>query len=783
MPRKRKKTDNKQVKRNYTVKSKLHANTLAIHKWLLHDVDVASVCAIHSSRFASIYLLHCIQNSLPLPIINKTFFDRITTLLADVNSQKPPKRKGGDKQMTLAFTTLYLPLLTSHNPSDFKIDRTSSARDILFRLSCEMTTNTENYLMTQFLNRFRNWCKDTIAEIIPIDITGKKSDERTQKLKQRWKLVSYIFQETVCTASTETDESKVLEQVKKEMSVECDQIWSDSVATQIVYKICAARLDLNQTIVVEKKKNGQRVQENVFCRPVTYAKLQDLQHSPVYFRWLAKRLAEIELNNADTTKKQKKTFSLLPINSISERRYVGVDNTTLSNFIHANRNDETVVGKEIFDYLKTKDVSNVNKTWSVFKEKPLWFWERCFKIKSKLGENRSFDCFMTTDGVGCSLLYSKKEVAREEEESEEEEDLKNNDIVTLDSDEERLTDKKIRVFSQEELNNADIIGVDPGRKDLYTSVLEKNDGSGRHHVQQYSNARWQVACGGAKAKKQREKWIKKIDRYEKWMLEMPSCKVSTVAAMEKHVRHLMLMWKVHWDETGKQRIRNLRFTNYLLRQKALANMTNGFINKIKEAANSKKVKTIVAFGDAEFKTCGPVKKMKKELQRRKETITVVDIDEFRTSKMTTCCAFPCGCKETNEGERKEVKAIERAGPLNEVKDKKTGETRREHLYSVTFCQNCSCIWNRDVNAALNMLRIFEHAQTHKGERHLVFKRSSIREVKEAKEKSLEINKKRKTQVTCKATTLRQAGSLSITKTEVSENDASVKLGGKLGWVE
>jgi transposase len=41
---------------------------------------------------------------------------------------------------------------------------------------------------------------------------------------------------------------------------------------------------------------------------------------------------------------------------------------------------------------------------------------------------------------------------------------------------------------------------------------------------------------------------------------------------------------------------------------------------------------------------------------------------------------------------------------------------------VSCCKNCTCYWNRDVNAAINILRIFQHAQQHDGARHKFFSR-------------------------------------------------------------
>jgi len=191
---------------------------------------------------------------------------------------------------------------------------------------------------------------------------------------------------------------------------------------------------------------------------------------------------------------------------------------------------------------------------------------------------------------------------------------------------------------------------------------------------------------------------------------MPSTKVATVAGMQAHMKHLMLRFDDCFRENGKMRVRKQRFCNYVLKQKGLAKMVDEFITQTKRCGSIKK-KLIVAFGDAAFKTSGPVKKMKVELRRRSDVVTVVDMDEFHTSLMMTCCAF--------NGE--ESQAVEREGPLVKTKQD-DGSESASRLYGVSYCKICSCYWNRDVNAAINILRIFQHAQEHNGARHPFFSR-------------------------------------------------------------
>jgi len=181
--------------------------------------------------------------------------------------------------------------------------------------------------------------------------------------------------------------------------------------------------------------------------------------------------------------------------------------------------------------------------------------------------------------------------------------------------------------------------------------------------------------------------------------------------MQKHVRHLMLRFDQCFAINGRTAVKKLRFSNYVYKQKALSKMVEEFISQTKKC-NSTKEKLVVAFGDASFKTSGPVKKMKKELQRR-ENVKLVNMDEFHTSAMMTCCAFASESPQ----------AIERTSPLVKRIDMQTGVESESRPYGISYCKKCTCYWNRDVNAAVNMLRVFQHAQQHAGARHEFFSRS------------------------------------------------------------
>ena len=671
--------------KNQTIKMRFKAKTPAIKAWISDSVDVVSTIAVHLSRFANMYVLYCCENNLPLPEIDNVFYNNVMYLVT--NTQMADF---ADQRLQKAFRNLYQPFLFYCTPT-----RTTDQYRFLERLTLEMETNSRVYLKTQFISRFRQWCTHFVTSIVVID---DKDLQLVEKKRQRWKIVNYLFQQTVKTDSCVFDISQITNEANTALSQVSPLLWSQDIAVQLSKEIADTRQELNLSIV-----KGDKV---CFCRPVTGTKLLRTDLSPCYLRWLYKHLCALEQHNKTPNVKQRKVYSMLPIRCL-DRSYISISQTALREWIYRNRKDQRAVGKELYD--KINEIGDKDAFLKEFEKEKLWYWQQCFDFQNALHGKSEFTGPILTDGYACSVV-TKKECSEKE--------LRDRDaaVITL-SDDERESDRKTKIFTQEELDSSDIVGVDPGRKTLYTSVFEVK--GEKHKVATYSAGRWRHVSGGNEAKRKREGWSKKRSpEYNAWLLSMPSTKVATVAGMQIHMQHLMLRLAECLEENGKIRVRKQKFCGYVLKQKGLSQMVEEFISQT-ERAGSEKKNLIVAFGDAAFKTSGPVKKMKVELQRR-SNVQLVNVDEFHTSLMMTCCAF------AGDG-----KAIERQGPLATSKTK-DGEEREARLYSVSYCQNCTCYWNRDVNAAINILRVFEHAQQHRGARHEFFSRSVATSKKQKK---------------------------------------------------
>jgi hypothetical protein len=153
------------------------------------------------------------------------------------------------------------------------------------------------------------------------------------------------------------------------------------------------------------------------------------------------------------------------------------------------------------------------------------------------------------------------------------------------------------------------------------------------------------------------------------------------------------------DYYFKTRVRGLKFTQYGRKQKLMYDICKRICMPIR---NERPV--IVAFGAGMFSSTSrghcprPVKGVRTALERRRG-VEVVDVNEDYPSQL---------CSECHQ----------KVNPMY-------SENSREAIYSVRRCVTANCqhtLWNRDTNAARNIMHIFLHELTH-GERPEVFTRA------------------------------------------------------------
>ena len=194
---------------------------------------------------------------------------------------------------------------------------------------------------------------------------------------------------------------------------------------------------------------------------------------------------------------------------------------------------------------------------------------------------------------------------------------------------------------------------------------------------------------------------------KKALESLPRKKTSQFERLIQYIQYVLSCLDLLLSFHIKKDYRDLKFTRYIGRQKALQKLCNHITAKAGR-------NTLVGFGDWSnkdsagiIKKCpaGPVKQLERELKKR---CTVVSVDEFRTSKLHECCHQPL--KVTRH-----------------VRKCRDGKVRSVQVRSVLFCANRSCngmCVNRDVNASRNILALLK-SQLSEGVRPTPFCRETL----------------------------------------------------------
>lgn len=193
--------------------------------------------------------------------------------------------------------------------------------------------------------------------------------------------------------------------------------------------------------------------------------------------------------------------------------------------------------------------------------------------------------------------------------------------------------------------------------------------------------------------------------------ETPTAKVSTSAAFLEHCRYVC-RWLPHIlaHKVGRRKVRRLRFQGYMQRQAAMDALCHRLSGGRGKDAVVVLGATTCSSGFGYFP--GPIK----ALRWRLELYTrVVVLHEHYTSQRCSKCAFGGTLLEAGEAEDDKLEAGKRGDTH--------GRGRSGNIHGVRWCshQNCTTRWNRDVNAARNMRRVFLHMLENNKERPAAFK--------------------------------------------------------------
>lgn len=403
--------------------------------------------------------------------------------------------------------------------------------------------------------------------------------------------------------------------------------------------------------------------------------------------------AERKGSNSPPVRRAPKLFSPVPIKATPHAEHVTFDTDALySLLIRANH-------------------PAVRGTASVvsFRDTAGETWARVINVRKLETQSKEFARFLRTDGVSASVTMRPRDGLCGQ--------TWNVPLVRRGG-----RGKKVDAFprwtTRVDLafggaDHANVVGVDPGRRDLYTASNGRRRSVGG--VASCSTRGFRARAGYGERMRLTRKWEDAAHPHVAEMRESPSAKTTTLTEIDCHVRYGLERMDACLSLRCSRKVRKLAFTTYCRRSRALSAEVKRIV-ALGQGGETTPRPTVVAFGDAMFSSVsrgnapGPVRQVASRLahfaRQRPDKCALFMTSEFRTSQVCS----KCGTRDLR-------------GPLSDEDELCAGwggimQFRpRRRIHGVRACQGpCRTTWNRDVNAAHNIRRALIYANAHGGER-------------------------------------------------------------------
>jgi hypothetical protein len=318
----------------------------------------------------------------------------------------------------------------------------------------------------------------------------------------------------------------------------------------------------------------------------------------------------------------------------------------------------------LHDLMTSHDIGIQVPNRETFRENALEWWRTAFDVDKLTTATKRFGFSISTDGVQYHQ-HNLKQFLRS-----------NINDWGYDFDGE---------FHEMELQpETRVVAMDPGRGSLYVAA----SGNTPDDIQECKTKRWREISGATYAAAKNKTWMAADRHWQQMVTLIPTPCCYTTEEYRLHLTHVLELRDELLGFYRETKWRRLRWKTRIKRQKAYDTL-------YKELAGDAQ-DVVIAYGGGKFSPNSrghpptPNKHLFLELKRRTRARLV---PEFRTSKMCSLCDH---------------------------------ELVQSRFWSIKSCNNNNCWtrWNRDVNAARNIMRVFLHMNANGGYRPEAFRRGN-----------------------------------------------------------
>ena len=612
--------------------------------------------------FANFHISRLLKEGLTLPIIDRNFYFRCLLGVSENNCRERTLTDEWLKTIDEFYALC---------PMDYKKVNVVGQVQLLADISIMMATAASNHLWLNLERRITSYIswryprvsksmqKAIIVAVVkapkanldsifkPVSLPKTFTSRAVERAKETFKKASKSYKQT-----KDIEDSKNLAKAKQDLNQEITKtntrIQSETLSrNNQILEAKAIAGDLRG--VMHLPSAGQFASKAHLTLPLYYKILNETKEAK----------QSRETSSQEGCKKFKgKTFTLLPVKNGFTLQYVPISSMTLCQVL--------------------KNTKLINIKGDGRDENKHLFWEKFFNLNAIETRNRRFGDRVVTDGYGVSILMNKPSCSCCKIETKDG-FLKCREHI-----------KKDQNGSWEWSHNVLIGAIDPGVTDVVTAAYTNGK------TWSYSSAKYYLQSLIFTSNRRTAKWNKETETLVK---NAPSVEVAMSNDLAVYIKYYLSVndkLLIHRSQKG---YRYMRFMRYIKKKETVYKIANDIAPKDKTV--------ILGFGDwkglgktpISRKTCGPIQEIKFVLSKKKNVI-MEEVDEYRSSKVCSCCNNVL----SNMKAKRTTKRTQGDGSVKIT-------TQKSKVHKILHCRRssnnlggcCGASWDRDINAARNLL--------------------------------------------------------------------------------